>query len=66
MIAYDLKVYFYTCVIFVFVLDRLIRHRACALKDTVQAIIRDELDEDFEKICIEIKESRIKRGFRLH
>uniref|UniRef100_A0A8C1MGP1 ATPase family AAA domain-containing protein 2 n=1 Tax=Cyprinus carpio TaxID=7962 RepID=A0A8C1MGP1_CYPCA len=43
--------------------DRLIRHRACALKDTVHAIIRDELDEDFEKICAEIKESRIKRGF---
>uniref|UniRef100_A0A667XCX8 ATPase family AAA domain containing 2 n=1 Tax=Myripristis murdjan TaxID=586833 RepID=A0A667XCX8_9TELE len=42
--------------------DRQIRHRACALKDTVHAIIRDELDEDFEKICEEIKESRIKRG----
>uniref|UniRef100_A0A671MLI9 ATPase family AAA domain-containing protein 2 n=1 Tax=Sinocyclocheilus anshuiensis TaxID=1608454 RepID=A0A671MLI9_9TELE len=42
--------------------DRLIRHRACALKDTVHAIIRDELDEDFEKICAEIKESRIRRG----
>uniref|UniRef100_A0A8C2CLG0 ATPase family AAA domain-containing protein 2 n=1 Tax=Cyprinus carpio TaxID=7962 RepID=A0A8C2CLG0_CYPCA len=42
--------------------DRLIRHRACALKDTVHAIIRDELDEDFEKICAEIKESRIKRA----
>ncbi|XP_050988099.1 ATPase family AAA domain-containing protein 2-like isoform X2 [Labeo rohita] len=42
--------------------DRLIRHRACALKDTVHAIIRDELDEDFEKICAEIKESRITRG----
>ncbi|XP_043116667.1 ATPase family AAA domain-containing protein 2-like isoform X2 [Puntigrus tetrazona] len=42
--------------------DRLIRHRACALKDTVHAIIRDELDEDFEKICVEIKESRIRRG----
>ncbi|XP_067304167.1 ATPase family AAA domain-containing protein 2-like isoform X1 [Pseudorasbora parva] len=42
--------------------DRLIRHRACALKDTVHAIIRDELDEDFEKICVEIRESRIKRG----
>lgn len=49
--------------IFVFVIDRLIRHRACALKDTVHAIIRDELDEDFEKICAEIKESRSKRGF---
>lgn len=42
--------------------DRQIRHRAYALKDTVHAIIRDELDEDFEKICEEIKESRIKRG----
>ncbi|XP_077070914.1 ATPase family AAA domain-containing protein 2 isoform X2 [Siphateles boraxobius] len=42
--------------------DRLIRHRACALKDTVHAIIRDELDEDFEKTCLEIRESRIKRG----
>uniref|UniRef100_A0A667YYW8 ATPase family AAA domain-containing protein 2 n=1 Tax=Myripristis murdjan TaxID=586833 RepID=A0A667YYW8_9TELE len=42
--------------------DRQIRHRACALKDTVHAIITDELDEDFEKICEEIKESRRKRG----
>ncbi|XP_054638061.1 ATPase family AAA domain-containing protein 2-like isoform X2 [Dunckerocampus dactyliophorus] len=42
--------------------DRQIRHRACALKDTVHAIIRQELDENFEKICDEIKESRIKRG----
>ncbi|XP_058503752.1 ATPase family AAA domain-containing protein 2-like isoform X2 [Solea solea] len=42
--------------------DRQIRHRACALKDTVHAIIRDELDEDFEKICEEIKESRSTRG----
>uniref|UniRef100_A0A8B9L7Z9 ATPase family AAA domain-containing protein 2 n=1 Tax=Astyanax mexicanus TaxID=7994 RepID=A0A8B9L7Z9_ASTMX len=42
--------------------DRLIRHRACTLKDTVHAIIKDELDEDFEKICIEVKESRSKRG----
>lgn len=46
----------------VFSADRQIRHRACALKDTVHAIIRDELDEDFEKICEEIKESRRKRG----
>ncbi|XP_044062597.1 ATPase family AAA domain-containing protein 2-like isoform X2 [Siniperca chuatsi] len=41
--------------------DRQIRHRACALKDTVHAIIRDELDEDFEKICEEIKASRSTR-----
>ncbi|XP_008285122.1 ATPase family AAA domain-containing protein 2 [Stegastes partitus] len=42
--------------------DRQIRHRACALKDTVHAIIRDELDEDFEKICEEIQVSRTTRG----
>ncbi|XP_028984073.1 ATPase family AAA domain-containing protein 2-like isoform X2 [Betta splendens] len=42
--------------------DRQIRHRACALKDAVHAIIRDELDEDFEKICEDIKASRNKRG----
>ncbi|KAM9353797.1 ATPase family AAA domain-containing protein 2 [Symphorus nematophorus] len=42
--------------------DRQIRHRACALKDTVHAIIRDELDEDFEKICEEIKVSRSTRA----
>lgn len=42
--------------------DRQIRHRACALKDTVHAIIRDELDEDFEKICEELKVSRSTRG----
>ncbi|KAM9852704.1 ATPase family AAA domain-containing protein 2 [Aulostomus maculatus] len=42
--------------------DRQIRHRACALKDTVHAIIKSELDENFEKICEEIKESRSNRG----
>uniref|UniRef100_H3C6D3 ATPase family AAA domain-containing protein 2 n=1 Tax=Tetraodon nigroviridis TaxID=99883 RepID=H3C6D3_TETNG len=42
--------------------DRQIRHRACALKDTVHAIIRSELDEDFERICEEIKVSRTTRG----
>lgn len=46
----------------VFAADRQIRHRACALKDTVHAIIREELDENFEKICEEIKESRRTRG----
>lgn len=56
-------VYYAISMMFVFVIDRLIRHRACALKDTVHAIIRDELDEDFEKTCLEIRESRIKRGF---
>lgn len=46
----------------IFPADRQIRHRACALKDTVHAIIREELDEDFEKICEEIVESRKTRG----
>uniref|UniRef100_A0AAQ6AJK8 Bromo domain-containing protein n=1 Tax=Amphiprion ocellaris TaxID=80972 RepID=A0AAQ6AJK8_AMPOC len=43
-------------------MDRHIRHRAYALKDTIRAIIRDELDEEFERVCEEIRESRIKRG----
>lgn len=47
-------------------LDRQIRHRACALKDTVHAIIRAELDEDFEKICEELKVSRRARGEYMH
>lgn len=42
--------------------DRQIRHRACALKDSVHAIIKDELDEDFEKICEDSKASRSARG----
>lgn len=42
--------------------DRLIRHRACALRDTAYAIIKEELDEDFEKLCEEIQEYRKKRG----
>uniref|UniRef100_A0A6I8NZ06 ATPase family AAA domain-containing protein 2 n=1 Tax=Ornithorhynchus anatinus TaxID=9258 RepID=A0A6I8NZ06_ORNAN len=42
--------------------DRLIRHRACTLRDTAYAIIKEELDEDFEVLCEEIQESRKKRG----
>nr|XP_028592039.1 ATPase family AAA domain-containing protein 2 isoform X1 [Podarcis muralis] len=42
--------------------DRLIRHRACSLRDTAYAIIKDEMDEDFEQLCEEIQESRKKRG----
>ncbi|XP_009879302.1 PREDICTED: ATPase family AAA domain-containing protein 2 [Charadrius vociferus] len=42
--------------------DRLIRHRACTLRDTAYAIVREEMDEDFEQRCEEIKESRKKRG----
>ncbi|XP_047460998.1 ATPase family AAA domain-containing protein 2-like isoform X7 [Mugil cephalus] len=43
-------------------MDRHIRHRACALKDTIRAIIRDELDEDFETVCREIRVSRSQRA----
>uniref|UniRef100_A0A7M4FW84 ATPase family AAA domain-containing protein 2 n=1 Tax=Crocodylus porosus TaxID=8502 RepID=A0A7M4FW84_CROPO len=42
--------------------DRLIRHRACTLRDTAYAIVREEMDEDFEQLCEEIQESRQKRG----
>ncbi|NXQ98999.1 ATAD2 protein, partial [Sagittarius serpentarius] len=42
--------------------DRLIRHRACTLRDTAYAIVREEIDEDFERCCEEIQESRKKRG----
>uniref|UniRef100_A0A8C3SQS5 ATPase family AAA domain-containing protein 2 n=1 Tax=Chelydra serpentina TaxID=8475 RepID=A0A8C3SQS5_CHESE len=45
--------------------DRLIRHRACTLRDTAYAIVKEEMDEDFEQLCEEIQESRKKRGVSL-
>ncbi|KFV49696.1 ATPase family AAA domain-containing protein 2B, partial [Gavia stellata] len=42
--------------------DKIIRHRACTLKDTAHAIIAAELDPEFNKMCEEIKEVRKKRG----
>lgn len=42
--------------------DRAIRHRACALRDMAQALLKAELDPDFEKICQEIEASRKNRG----
>ncbi|XP_072184827.1 ATPase family AAA domain-containing protein 2-like isoform X2 [Excalfactoria chinensis] len=42
--------------------DRLVRHRACSLKDTAYSIVKGEIDEDFEQLCEEIKASRKKRG----
>lgn len=45
-----------------FLTDKIIRHRACTLKDTAHAIIAAELDPEFNKLCEEIKEARIKRG----
>ncbi|XP_060062589.1 ATPase family AAA domain-containing protein 2-like [Ylistrum balloti] len=41
---------------------RAIRHRACALKDTANAILNAELDPEFEKSCQEIVASRKRRG----
>jgi hypothetical protein len=55
------------CTLFVFIFlvyiaDRAIRHRACALKDTAYAIIAAELDTDFGKLCEDICKARERRG----
>uniref|UniRef100_A0A4W3IHG0 ATPase family AAA domain-containing protein 2 n=1 Tax=Callorhinchus milii TaxID=7868 RepID=A0A4W3IHG0_CALMI len=42
--------------------DRIIRHRACTLKDTSHAIVAAELDPEFNKLCEDIRESRRKQG----
>ncbi|MGH0135296.1 UNVERIFIED_CONTAM: hypothetical protein FKN15_000862 [Acipenser sinensis] len=42
--------------------DKIIRHRACTLKDTAHAMFAAELDPEFNRMCDEIKESRKKRG----
>lgn len=42
--------------------DKVIRHRACSLKDTAHAIFAAELDPEFDRMCEEIKEARKKRG----
>ncbi|XP_071042928.1 ATPase family AAA domain-containing protein 2 isoform X4 [Parasteatoda tepidariorum] len=42
--------------------DKLIRHRACALKDMAHALVLSELDAEFEKICQAIHASRKERG----
>ncbi|XP_018599199.1 ATPase family AAA domain-containing protein 2B isoform X2 [Scleropages formosus] len=44
--------------------DKIIRHRACSLKDTAHARFASELDPEFNRMCEEIKESRRKRGFQ--
>ncbi|XP_015118071.1 ATPase family AAA domain-containing protein 2 isoform X1 [Diachasma alloeum] len=38
--------------------DKLIRHRACSLRDNAYALIKAELDSDFEDKCREISKSR--------
>uniref|UniRef100_A0A6Q2XEQ2 ATPase family AAA domain-containing protein 2 n=1 Tax=Esox lucius TaxID=8010 RepID=A0A6Q2XEQ2_ESOLU len=42
--------------------DKIIRHRACSLKDTAHAMVASELDPEFDRMCEDIKESRRKRG----
>ncbi|KAH0540202.1 ATPase family AAA domain-containing protein 2-like isoform X2 [Cotesia glomerata] len=39
--------------------DKLIRHRACSLRDHAYALIKAELDSDFEDKCREISKSRM-------
>lgn len=42
--------------------DKLIRHRACCLKDTAYALVMTQLDDEFEKICHDIQSARKERG----
>ncbi|XP_052379899.1 ATPase family AAA domain-containing protein 2B isoform X1 [Oncorhynchus keta] len=44
--------------------DKIIRHRACSLKDTAHAMLASELDPDFHRICEDIKESHRKRDLQ--
>uniref|UniRef100_A0A8C5SZ42 Bromo domain-containing protein n=1 Tax=Malurus cyaneus samueli TaxID=2593467 RepID=A0A8C5SZ42_9PASS len=39
-----------------------LRHKACTLSDTAYSIVRHEMDQEFEKRCQKIKESRKERG----
>ena len=42
--------------------ERMIRHRACLLKDFAHEMVERELDPQFEKTCREIKIARKLRG----
>ncbi|XP_071269069.1 ATPase family AAA domain-containing protein 2B isoform X1 [Salvelinus alpinus] len=44
--------------------DKIIRHRACSLKDTAHAMLASELDPEFHRVCEDIKESRRKRDLQ--
>nr|XP_046154722.1 ATPase family AAA domain-containing protein 2B isoform X2 [Oncorhynchus gorbuscha] len=44
--------------------DKIIRHRACSLKDTAHAMLASELDPEFHRICEDIKESHSKRDLQ--
>ncbi|XP_077365895.1 ATPase family AAA domain-containing protein 2B isoform X2 [Festucalex cinctus] len=41
--------------------DKVIRHRACSLKDTAHAIFASELDPEFDRMCEDIKETCRKK-----
>ncbi|XP_029965741.1 ATPase family AAA domain-containing protein 2B [Salarias fasciatus] len=45
--------------------DKVIRHRACSLKDTAHAIFAAELDPEFDRMCEDIKEAHKKRGLQM-
>jgi hypothetical protein len=40
----------------------MIRHRACTLRDTAYALIKAEMDTDFEEQCQEISRTRKSRA----
>ena len=44
----------------------MIRHRACTLRDTAYALIKAEMDTDFEEQCQEISKTRKARQERLN
>ncbi|XP_039271932.2 ATPase family AAA domain-containing protein 2B-like isoform X1 [Styela clava] len=46
--------------------DKLIRHRACAMRDMAYAIIDSDLDPEFEKLCCQIIKSRERRGVSMN
>lgn len=43
----------------------MIRHRACTLRDTAYALIKAEMDTDFEEQCQEISKTRKARQEKL-
>lgn len=47
--------------VFVYFLDKIIRHRACTLRDTAYAYIKAEMDTDFEEKCRGIRDTRLSR-----
>ncbi|XP_077863535.1 ATPase family AAA domain-containing protein 2-like [Saccoglossus kowalevskii] len=42
--------------------DKVIRHRACEMKDIAHAIVDSDFNPEFGKLCLDIEESRKRRG----